>query len=386
MDMMDEDDLEFEQEKDLSSPDVVDKYRASAEIVNTVMNTLLQFIQPGQSVHDICAHGDKLMEDLINSTNKKVKKDSKGIAFPTCVSVNNCLGHLSPLPDDPAILLKEGDLVKIDLGVQIDGYISQAAHTTILAQNPEAGPSQGKMADAICAAYFASEAIMRLIRPGKTNTEITETIKKVADVFKCTPVEGVLSHQLKRNVIDGNNVIINKADIDQQTDEFTFEANQVYCMDIVISTGEGKARETSNRTTVFKRALDRNYQLKLQASRQLFAEINKKYPILPFTLRALDEKKRRLGIKEIVSHELLDSYPVLFEKEGEFVAQFKFTVLILPNGTVRLNSYNLPHVSSEHSIDSNAEIAALLQQPIQTKKTKKNKKKADSESAMETDQ
>lgn len=38
---------------------------------------------------------------------------STGIAFPTCVSVNNCVCHFSPLKSDPDVILKDGDLVKM---------------------------------------------------------------------------------------------------------------------------------------------------------------------------------------------------------------------------------------------------------------------------------
>lgn len=72
---------------------------------------------------------------------------------------------------------------------------------------------------------------------------------------------------------------------DQQVEEFTFETNQVYAFDIVMSTGEGRAREEAARTTVYKRAIDRSYQLKLQASRALFSEIQKRFPVHPFSLR-----------------------------------------------------------------------------------------------------
>jgi len=61
------------------------------------------------------------------------------------------------------------------------------------------------------------------MRPGVKNTEITTTIQKVATEFHCTPVEGVLSHQMKRFVIDGNKVIITRPSIDQKVEEFTFE-------------------------------------------------------------------------------------------------------------------------------------------------------------------
>lgn len=129
------------------------------------------------------------------------------------------------------------------------------------------------------------------MRPGQTNTAITKTIRKVADIFHVNPVEGVLSHEVKRNLIDGNNVIIQRPEVDQNVEEFSFEQNQVYVMDISMSTGEGKTREIDSRTTVFKRAVDRNYQLKITAARQILGEISQKAPILPFGLRMLDEKK-----------------------------------------------------------------------------------------------
>jgi len=212
------------------------------------------------------------------------------------------------------------------------------------------------------------------LRPGQTNTAITKTIRKVADIFHVNPVEGVLSHEVKRNLIDGNNVIIQRPEVDQNVEEFSFEQNQVYVMDISMSTGEGKTREIDSRTTVFKRAVDRNYQLKITAARQILGEISQKAPILPFGLRMLDEKKRKMGMVEIVKHDLVDSYPVLFEKEGETIVQFKFTALLLQNSTEKLNTFPLPHVTSEFSVETDPEIQGIL--AMSTKRKKKPKKKA----------
>jgi len=177
---------------------------------------------------------------------------------------------------------------------------------------------------------------------------------------------------MKRYVVDGNKSIISKSTIEHKVDEFEFEENQVYCVDIVMSTGEGKAKELETRTTVFKRAVDQNYLLKMKASRYLFSEINAKFPTFPFTLRAFDEKRGRLGITECLKHDLVSPYPVLYEKQGEYLAQFTFTVLVLPSATMRLNTPTLPFVSSEFKIE-NAAIKTLLQ--TGTKRSKKNKKK-----------
>jgi len=350
---------------------VIEKYKAAGDICNRVLQALLEAIKPGTNLVEACAYGDKLIEDTAQATFKKLKKN-KGIAFPTCISINNCCGHMSPLPDDPPVLIQEGDLIKIDLGAHIDGFPVLCAHSWIVGQSE---PATGPLADVVCAAYYASECALRLVRPGKTNTDVTNIIKKCADAFHVQPLEGVLSHEMKHNCLDANNVIINRREVDQQAEEFHFEVGQVYALDVIMSTGEGRAREIEARTTVFKRAVDRNYQLKLQASRQIFAEINTKFPNHAFCLRSLDEKKRRMGITEIVKHELVDSYPVLWEKDGECVAQFKFTVLILPNSTVRLNGpFPLPHVSSTYSVDQEEEIQAVLKMNLQRKKKKPTKK------------
>jgi curved DNA binding protein len=370
---------------------VVDKYHTAAEIANNTMSQLIEYIQPEKDVIDICSHGDQLIEEAVVKKYNKVKKPNKGIAFPTCISINNCAGHFSPIPGDTSATIKVGDVVKIDLGVHIDGYISQCSHTIVVGRNPEEGPLTGKVADAICAAYFAGECAIRLLKPGKTNTEITKAIRKVADIFHVNPVEGVLSHEVKRNLIDGNNVIIQKPDVDQNVEEISFEQNQVYIIDISMSTGEGKTREIDSRTTVFKRAVDRNYQLKLDASRKILGQIQQKAPVLPFNIRMLDEKKRKMGMVEITKHDLVDSYPVLFEKEGETIVQFKFTALLLQNSTERLNSFPLPHVTSEFSIETDPEIQAIL--AMSTKRKKKKKKPAkkaqpstDPTETMETDE
>jgi len=83
----------------------------------------------------------------------KVKME-KGLAFPTCISVNSCVGHFSPLPEAEDVL-KEGDLAKIDLAVHVDGYIASVAQTIVV--TAEGKPATGKVADLLTATYQASE-------------------------------------------------------------------------------------------------------------------------------------------------------------------------------------------------------------------------------------
>merc|ERR1712099_231993 len=93
-----------------------------------------------------------------------------------------------------------------------------------------------------------------------------------------------------------------------------------------------------------------SYSLKTQKARQFISEVNKRFPALPFTLRAIeDEQVARVGVSEAKRHELLEEYPVLQEKAGEFIAQFKFTVLLLPGGTKKITGLPLGSLEQQLS-------------------------------------
>merc|ERR1712232_1379418 len=193
--------------------------------------------------------------------------------------------------------------------------------------------------------------------------------------FGCKPVQGVKSHQLKKHVIDGSRYISNVENLEEKNETFEFELNEVYCIDIVMSTGEGKGREAELRSTVFKRAVETTYLLKTQKARQFISEVNRRFPALPFTLRAIeDEQVARVGASEARRHELLEEYPVLKEKDKEFVAQFKFTVLLLPGGTKKITGLPLgtAQVGSALSVE-NEELKKLLASSANPKKQKKKK-------------
>lgn len=83
--------------------------------------------------------------------------------------------------------------------------------------------------------------------------------------------------------------------------------------------------------------MDRSYNLKIKQSRQFFNEVLDNYPSFCFGLNSFqDPITARIGIKECLEHELLVPYPVLTEKAGTVVAQFKFTVMITKGKTTAL--------------------------------------------------
>jgi len=370
---------EAEEIADLSNPDVTTKYRSAGDIVQKALQMVVAACVPDADIATICEQGDKFMEEetgkLYNKKGKDGKKIEKGIAFPTCISVNELCGHFSPLKGESSTL-KAGDIAKIDMACHLDGFIAAAAHTVIVGGEPV----EDKKADVIMAAWNAAEAALRLVQVGNTNTQVTEAFSKIAEDFKCKPMQGVLSHQMKKHVIDGNRAILSVETDEQKVDEFEFELNEVYCIDVVMSTGEGRSKETDIRSTVFKRAVETSYILKTQKARQFISEVNKRFPALPFSLRAIeDEQVARVGVSEARRHELLEEYPVLKEKEGNFVAQFKFTVLLLPGGTKKITGLPLGDLEKQAKsacMVLDEEMKKLLASSANPKKNKKKKKDA----------
>lgn len=363
-----------EEEHTIADNTVVQKYKTAGTIVNKILQSLISGCKVGASVKALCQKGDNQME---SETGKKYKNEpdmKKGIAFPTCLSVNNCICHFSPSKNDPDYALKAGDVVKIDLGAHIDGFIAVAAHTMIVGAKPD-NKAKGRGADVVLAAYHASQAALRLLKDGTSNYAVTEAVQKIAAEYKCKPIEGMLSHQLKQFKIDGEKTIIQNPTIAQKKEheKCEFEKYEVYAMDVLVSTGEGLGKELDTKVSIYKKT-EENYLLKLKASRAFYAEVKKKYGPMPFNLRNFEEEaKAKMGVHECVTHKLVEPFQVLYEKHNEIVAQFKNTVLILPNGLTVVTGcpFDVTCFDSEYSVQDE-EMKKLLESDLVLADAKKS--------------
>ncbi|KAG0073794.1 Curved DNA-binding protein (42 kDa protein), partial [Linnemannia elongata] len=287
----------------VANTDVLTKYKAAADITNRVIAQVAAACVDGASILELCVNGDKAIEEGVKTVYTK-GKINKGVGFPTAISVNNTICHFSPLAADAeGLVLKNGDMVKVELGAQIDGYGAIAATTVVVGASKE-NPIKGKQADVLMAAHQAAEAAVRLIRAGNANTPVTDNVQRIAAAYGCKPVEGMLSHQQEKNVIDGKKQIILNPTEGQRSDfeKCTFAENEVYCVDIMISSGDGKIKNNASRTTIYKKTTT-NYSLKMQTSRVVLSEITKKFGQFPFNLRQMDdERKARMGLLECIKH------------------------------------------------------------------------------------
>lgn len=374
--------------QDLSRPDVTMKYRAASDITNLALEHVLKLCVPDADIHDICKAGDAFIEEkcstIYNKKNKDGELPKKGVAFPTCLSVNEICGHFAPMKGESQ-KLKIGDICKVDIGCHIDGFITVGAHTIVVVSADGHVTSEGvadpciltgRKADVMMAAWTAMEAALRTVKIGNKNKEVTEVMNKAVSQFNCNVIRGVLSHEVKQHVIDGSRVIISKETAEDKVDTFTFGANEVYHIDVYATTGDGKTKETELRTTIYKRDPEVNYKLKTNIGRKFVHEVSTRYPFLPFTTCAFeDETMARAGVSECLRHGLVTPYPVLSDKQGETIAQFAFTVLLLPGGSKKVTGlpFTQKSIIKSECCVTDESLKELLARPLNPSKPKKPK-------------
>ncbi|KAG8973358.1 Curved DNA-binding protein (42 kDa protein) [Tulasnella sp. 425] len=307
------------------------KYKTAATIVHQVLQTLISAAVEGASIQQLCVDGDAELAKLTAAAYPKAKKEmTKGIAFPTCISVNNVVSHFSPLPSDDlaGTTIAKGDVVKIQLGAQIDGYAAVQTETIIVGATKEE-PATGRKADVVKAAYTAAQAALRQFKVDEKNWTVTETIAKVANEWDCKP-----------GAIDGKKRIILNPTPEQRSshEKSSFAAGEVYGVDVLVTSNpDGKCKALETRTSVYQRVGGINYQLKLKASKSLIESVEAKAGYFPFNLRTLDDlTKARVAIQEGERHGVFRPYEVTQTPKDTFVAAYMFTVLVTEQGPALL--------------------------------------------------
>ncbi|GAA5949872.1 hypothetical protein JCM21900_004233 [Sporobolomyces salmonicolor] len=365
----------------------LDKYKAAATVVSSVLQKLIEKAAEGANVLELCQEGDKLVEEGVKGLYNKVKGTPKGIAFPTTVSVNNTIQNFSPVPSDKEaaeLALKKDDLVKIVVGAHIDGYPVVSGETIVVGAS---SPITGTRADLIQAAYQAGEIALRAVKPGVRNWEVTDAIKALLKDYEASGVkgvEGILSHQFTQNNLEAKKGLVSTPTASQRSDSdnaYVFEEGEVYGLNIHVTNGD-KTPKTADlaRTTIFSKT-PTTYMLKMKTSRATFSEISQKAGSFPFTLRIMeDETRARMGVRECVQHNLVKGYDLITtDKPTDLSAQIFLTFAVAKTGATRISLppsfYSADKVQSEVAVSD--AVKQTLAKPLKAKAQKKKAAKAE---------
>lgn len=288
--------------------EILEKYIKAGRIAAKVIKRCESLVKPGKNILE-----------LAEEIERNIVEFGGELAFPVNIGINNIAAHYTPERDE-IILLKEGDIVKIDVGVHIDGYIGDTAITISL----------GGYEDLIDASKKALREAIRIIRPGVKISEISDIIQKTIESFGFKPISNLTGHGLERFNIHAEPQIPNVV----TSNNYVLKENEVIAIEPFATNGDGFVKDLEE-ARIFSALINKNQRLRSMEAREIYS-FGIKRNGMPFSSRWLDisKIKFRLGIKELIMKEMIYPYYILAENEDAMVSQFEHTVIVRDNPIV----------------------------------------------------
>lgn len=288
----------------------IEKFRLSGRILRETREEMKTYVKENMLVIDVC----EKTEGLIRAKGGKP-------AFPCNVSINEVAAHYTSPPND-TLRIPEGSTVKVDLGVHVDGYVTDTAFTASF--NPE-GRSMANTAEQ--ALKTVIENIHGDMALGKIGSLIETTIKNRG--FK--PISNLTGHSVGRYLIHAGTSIPNVA----QVSLTKVKAGEVYAIEPFVTLPEAVGRvEDSPQTTIYR--LLKAKSVKNESAEKLLKYIEFNFRTLPFAERWLTgvvpKEQHKAAFKELLASKAIMSYPVFVEVSKKPVAQAEHTVLLKDDG------------------------------------------------------
>lgn len=290
--------------------DELEKFRRSGRILKETREQMRNYVKENMLAIDIC----EKTEALIRAKGGKP-------AFPCNVSINEIAAHYTSPPND-SLQIPEGSTVKVDLGVQIDGYVTDTAFTVAFSIE---GKSMAETAE--LALKNAIENIHGDLGLGKIGSLIETTIKNRG--FK--PISNLTGHSVGRFLIHAGTSIPNVSQVSLNK----VRSGEVYAIEPFVTLPDAIARvNDSSQVTIYR--LIKAKSAKTQAAKKLLKHIEINFHTLPFAERWLagvvPPEQHRTAFNELLSSKSIMGYPVFFEASKKPVAQAEHTVLIKDEG------------------------------------------------------
>ena len=288
----------------------LEKFRLSGKILRETREEMRSQVKENMLIIDVC----EKVEGLIKSKGGKS-------AFPCNVSINEITAHYTSPPKDTS-RIPEGSTVKVDLGVQIDGYVTDTAFTACF--SPE-GRSMANTAE--LALRTAIDNIHGDMALGKIGGLIENTIKNRG--FK--PISNLTGHSVGRYLIHAGTSIPNVA----QFSPTKLKTGEVYAIEPFVTLPEAIGRvDDGPQMTIFR--LLKAKSVKTEAAKKLQKHIEANFRTLPFAERWLigvvPAEQHESAFKELLGSKSIIGYPVFVEASKKPVAQAEHTVLLKDDG------------------------------------------------------
>lgn len=257
---------------------------------------------------------DVLLSDVAKQVEDKISSLKAKPAFPPQISVNNIAAHYCP-DDDEKTKFKEGDVVKLDLGVHIDGHIADNAVTINLGGD--------ELLELVKASKDALKEALTLFTPGTTLGEIGKAIEEVIVGYGFNPIRNLSGHEIQPYDLHAGLTVPNF----NNKDKTEIKEGQVFAVEPFATNGEGYVKD-GKPSGIYKLANPRN----VRSGREVLQFIMDEYQTLPFhkkwVLKKFGDFKGNFGLRMLEKEEIIHHYSQLIERSDGIVSQAEHTVIV----------------------------------------------------------
>lgn len=240
------------------------------------------------------------------------------LAFPLNISIDSQAAHFTPHSKDK-LKYKAGNVVKLDLGVHVDGYIADTATTVEV--------TSSGWRELIRAADMALDAAIETIRPGVTAGDLGDIIEQVIQSGGYRPVSNLSGHLLERYNLHAGLSIPNVGD----GSHGTLKQGMAVAVEPFATDGAGRVagRKSGN---IFRQIRDREHPD--PEVNEILKFISETFNGLPFSERAVAKECKNTDklLRKLLRYGAVSTYPVLRDAKGGTVSQAEHTVIVTDTG------------------------------------------------------
>ena len=288
--------------------EIYEQYRKAGRVLGKALSAGAKMVKEGVRYLDVAEE----IERIISS--------EAGLSFPVNISVNEVAAHYTPSLND-SLKFKKGDVVKIDAGSHVNGYIGDSALTV------EVGSNENE--HIIKASEEALQEAIEIVRAGVSIAEIGETIEKKIKSYGLRPVKNLQGHSLERYNLHAGLSIPNVSNNNGRK----LKEGEVIAIEPFATNGSGYVVDRENGNI---------YLLKGRAKGRIADEMRKKFDGLPFASRWMEGivgwDKVNMTLAFMLRRRAVYAYKKLVEVDGGIVAQTEHTLLVKKDGCEVLTS------------------------------------------------
>ncbi|MBL7054547.1 type II methionyl aminopeptidase [Candidatus Woesearchaeota archaeon] len=261
---------------------------------------------------------DSSLLEVTEKIEKKIFELNAKPAFPVQFSMDHLAAHFCPEDDDKQIFSNQ--VVCLDVGVHIDGYIGDNALTVDLS---------GKYSDLVKSSREALDEAIKVVKVGAALGEIGKVIHNAIVKYGYSPVRNLSGHGLDQFVQHTKPSIPNF----DTHDTSKIGQGMVFAIEPFASTGAGIVQD-SGTASVY--VLINKKPVRSPITREVLKEIES-YEGLPFAKRWLTKKfgaKANFGLIELLQKNIIKGYNPLADTSKGIVSQAEHSLLIDNDGEV----------------------------------------------------